>query len=1207
MGSSPTGFGLGTMTVTSAPVYRAGPKTPTAPVIYAIQSISATWSWGVEPGEATIVYDYASVPVTTGWSVNVQVGGHILFGVCVSDSPVNSTNGAQRVLKFQDNRYWIQKDQVYCSFNQLDDHIVNGHREKRYVHHFPDLESTVTLNPTAQQIASGDNMVYPAGVYFSGLIKTYTNSPFTAAQIIEFLLNSQTVRDDWTVDFHPDQFTNPAWDIDAFGGKSLGAVLQEISDQQGMVFTNTGGPFNLIWCRKGLLDERWPATVPMLPLPETNPSTGEQQVLVDNVIQGTSLSNNPTNVHVLGDRNTYMPLNIPMVPDWSPGWEQWWDVILFREWVYQNGNTTAPVNITGAASFPVNTPFSTIGASTSDPEQIIARQLALVQAQNLTVSQVATMNKETLFVDDPVYADYKKFSGKSRLDMPAELYISQVLYRAFSFPEGFSIINSIGVNVPIDSMEILDKMIARVTYDAITGEMFADPNLAADGNGLALIQGYQVGQGMFELLNPDRFKLDAWNNAQVVWQPAQFQIDDSGEPGGQFILFNEPIISSASLVRIVDGLGVFAANPLRSDGVTLGVDIPKVQCTVCFAAEKYSYFVTGEINAGQTETYSIGGLNREVVFTYGTTDWVEIPYSDGLLADQKAALFVAPLQLCQYIYDKGGYSHPLLPNAQGNFPAAIGLNPILDKITVSMSPNGGLVEQVEYTTEVARQVYTPERDLDRNVKLKTLLPGQANLRREAATNLLIASALSVSPQALHSLEEAFIGFFGSDEPLHDTSNLGDPAANAPVYPVGTPLWGMPGTSSGTTRTNTISVPPIQTTAQHSIFHGITTRDGEQGGAGQTISVQRSGTIYAQIMGPVAVGDPVGQVAGQPYLSHSASINFVGTAQEAITTATQHLIRVQVGSTTPSEGYFPFEILKVSETQVSINPQSALLSGLDIVDTVTIFGLDVTFTVTAGALIYLEVLFDINNNPIFANIGTAGADQPLGGTGAPFPSRTGWRNETSRGGPSASCYPALVGTIDENNLANEKSMFSLESEFWVGYPPSGVQSFTPNIITADAALALFTPANAPARFQQFYAYALIGFCTQSSGASGISMQGAGPNTAFTIVQCVHTHLMLQGFCSGGVPSQVPVPFSGPEIQALPTPTVLGSLGHPVSRITITMPTGYSSATIWYSLDGAAAVQYAGKFLVSTAGTHVVAAYATQPGWFNSETVTGNFTV
>src|SRR5580700_379152 len=143
MGSSPTGFGLGTMTVTSAPVYRAGPKTPAAPVSYAIQSISATWSWGVEPGDATIVYDYANVPVTTGWSVTVQVGGHILYGMCVSDSPVNSTNGQQRVLKFQDNRYWLQKDQVYCSFNQLDDHIVNGRREKRYIHHLPDLEDEV--------------------------------------------------------------------------------------------------------------------------------------------------------------------------------------------------------------------------------------------------------------------------------------------------------------------------------------------------------------------------------------------------------------------------------------------------------------------------------------------------------------------------------------------------------------------------------------------------------------------------------------------------------------------------------------------------------------------------------------------------------------------------------------------------------------------------------------------------------------------------------------------------------------------------------------------------------------------------------------------------------------------------------------------------------------------------------------------------------
>lgn len=143
---------IGTLTARPQPVYRGGPSNPPPPNQFAIQSATATYSWGAEPGEATIIYDPASVlPVTAGFYVTLEIAGHTFSGMCLADTPETSSGGARRVLKFQDNRYWLKKDQVYCAFNRLDDHIVNNVRVKRYVHYLPDLAHNVVLTPAPFQ------------------------------------------------------------------------------------------------------------------------------------------------------------------------------------------------------------------------------------------------------------------------------------------------------------------------------------------------------------------------------------------------------------------------------------------------------------------------------------------------------------------------------------------------------------------------------------------------------------------------------------------------------------------------------------------------------------------------------------------------------------------------------------------------------------------------------------------------------------------------------------------------------------------------------------------------------------------------------------------------------------------------------------------------------------------------------------------------
>jgi hypothetical protein len=1153
----------------------------------AIASIEINHAWGSEGAEASVVYGWTATPVTTGYQASISVGGKQFFGVCVADAPNQSSSGLKRELKFKDNLLYLSYDQVWCSFNVLDDHIVNNVRVKRYVHILPDLAREVTLVPAAFQLVDNLPIIptqFTAGSYYSGLIKTYSDAQLTAAQIITLILNSTSIKDKWTTNsFHPDQFTAPLGQpIDALGGKSLKAVLQEISDQQGLVFAQVNAPFNLMWVRKGQLDSRYPSMVSVVPPLETNPATGQNQLLTDDRITGDALSGNPTQVMILGDRNTYQVMNIPLVADWSPGWEQYWDVILFREAIYQNGKTVAPASVNNQ-TFPAGTPFTAIGSSAADPEQILARQLALVASLSITVAQFAQLMGESLFVDEPNFADYKLYAGKSRLDMPAELYINQILFRAFSFPVGFAITNQYGTVIPIDSLEVMDKQIGRITYDPITGEMSADPTLAADGNGLAIAHGYEVGKDLFSKINPDRFNLSEWNNAQLIWAAQEFTMDDSGEPGGKVVLFRERLIASTNLVKIIDGYGVFNAAPTKNDGVTPGFDIPAVQVGICFSGERYAFLSTPN-EGGRTETMQVGGLNKELLCTYGVAGFAEVLYSDGLTADQKAAQIIAPLELLQYIYDKGGYRHALIPPFQN----AMQLNPFIDKISIKLDPDSVLQEFVEYTSELPRQFYTPERDLDRNTKLLTLIPGQAELRQQAITAQQIAKALQTSQDARRQLGNAFKGYFGDGTDLSPVTIIADPPATSTLA-VGTPMFGMPtSVDSSGNASNTIAVPPAQVTAKHSIFAGSVTRDGESGGAGQTVLTQSTGYPLIRVQTPVTVGQPVGQVAGKDYLSPTSTVNFVGIAQQTAMTPGDDgitaLIPVQIGASTPgTQEEHPFAILKVSETQVEISNNSALLTGLDCQTTQQIFGLDQAFTVAVGSKIYLEVLFDLNGNPILANICT---------------SFDGWRSEVAGG------FPLLAGVVDNNQLPVETDTLNLEFFGFHVEHTTSLETDNENLAIAQTALAAFK--NNAGRFNQFYAYCLIGFCApSSSGASGTAMAGASAGAGFTIVQCLESHLMLQGFCQGGVPCEVPMPYSAPFLVPLPAVTITQTNSGAIVTLVLSV-SGYPDALIFYSLDGAAEVQ--GTVLNVTApGNHTLLAYATQTGFLQSTTASASFKI
>lgn len=699
--------------------HRGGTGTLAQPRQFAGQSMTLTNSWGSEPGSAEIVYVGGASPITAGYWVTVRAAGHTLQGLCKSDIGVRESGGIKRNIRVVDFREYLEWDQVYMAINLTDRHIVNGVNVRRYKHLLPSN--------------------------FNSWTWTYTTTPYTAEQVLDFLFGAATTQDPWTRVYHQDQIDFPVYDLDFTSGPKLKAALQQITDAQGLTFAILpvdaanvvpSDAYRLVWTRKGI------GTVPSF--------TADS----DNRESGVTLSDQPTRVRVLGSRNHYMVCNITMERDWPSAWEAFWDISLFAEEIYQKGKHPVAVTLTGPTgapqSFAADTPYATIGASSADPEQIVARQWASARAMTITVKEyVAMLNAITPGSGDG-FRDFRKFAGRSRMDMPCVLLIKNVLYRAFRIPSNFTFVNSAGATVTTSGLRIADKMVASVTHDQVTGTMTADLSQNHDGNGYAVIQGYQLGQDLFKTLQPERFNLDAWTNSTTLWQHVEFQLDDSGEDQYQFIVFNEPVFNSADLVTVVNGHGVFKANPT--------ITVPSVKATLTLEAEKYSY-VKGYGNRDECE--NVSDLYAEFVCTSPTATPTEQTFADGRYSNDKAEEIADSLLARQYTIYRGSMKRHIVPNANGTWPAGTQLTSMIDRVTMTVSPSG-YEETVSLAAEQPRKNYIPVRDLERRTKERTLLPGQKELQTQANQQRMIAMALKSDPNMRKTLTDAIKGYIGTE-------------------------------------------------------------------------------------------------------------------------------------------------------------------------------------------------------------------------------------------------------------------------------------------------------------------------------------------------------------------------------------------------------------------------------------------------------------
>ena len=832
-----------TLSVTASGVPRgSGDQTETE---FVAQSMTASFAWGSAPGTATIVYVGNGAPIQTGALIELSLGAHYFCGICKSDvGNTGSSEGMTRTLQFADLREFLSWDYVFCAFNKPWVVLVNGVRQKRYRH------------------------VYPAD--FDTLTWTITSAPLNATDILEAVLGATTLGTQWVYDLtdrnlFPGGLMNyPIYDFDCLGGKRLDAALNEICERAGCVFGLISTPlarYNLVFTRKGY------GTMADFP-----PNS-------DNRRMGVALSGHPTMVRVLGDRNFYQVMDVAMEPDWAPAWQAFIVFELFAQDIYQRLYASTP----------------------NDPEGYVGRQLANARALTITVAEYVALAGAQ-------FADGRKYAGRWRMDMPCALYLSQLLMRAFRPAAGFVFRKADGTSgadgtdgwaegsaIPLTSLDIADRLLCKVYQsDPTDGTMQFDLTTPADGNGYAIVQGYQVGADLFKTIGSAQFNLDFFQNVTGVWSHMPFQIDDSGE-GVRFIIFDEPVIVSDDLVVGVDGHAVInAAFTLR---------VPAVKAALVFEAERFSY-AQGE--GGRQMVENVGGLNAELVVA--AAEYQEVLYANGVGSQAKAREIATWTLLRQYYYSEGGFKLIWVPGT----PIAtfgMGLTSLVDRVTITVSPREGTVEVVDLTNERQRDVFEPEREFDRRTMGTSLFPGQAELRIQAEYSRKLAAAFKQLPGVGARLSDLLNGALGSDEPLLDAWFVNGEAGSMPA---GTVIRKAPTTiTAGAPNTNTVATWPGSITSADSVFVGATVRQGED--TMKSFKVQRSGVTLVRVQGPVAANAAVGlagSVVGWEYLTAGGTPS-VGMVRQAILDDSVKLIEVDLGSGGGGGASGPYRVKSVA--------------------------------------------------------------------------------------------------------------------------------------------------------------------------------------------------------------------------------------------------------------------------------------------------------
>lgn len=779
-------------------------------VSVAAQSVALTWSWGVEPGEASVTYvvaDGSDVDVAPYQEVALELFGRRFFGVATAGSRMTGSGGRTREFTFHDHRLFLDSDAVFGVWNQSQSRMVSGHWQRRWWH----------IRPQD----------------FTANRRTWTMRPLTIAEILEDVFQAPTVGIAWSRSYHASMSTTVGPSLDSGSGRKLGELLATLSEAAGLSFTADGW-YQLVWGRLGALD-------PVIPDNS------------DNQRSGSSVTKSPTKVHVVGGRNLYQVLNLDLEVDWNRQWDRYW---------MPDGEAYALVSLVYWNAKPPgkSVTYAELPLPSGETDRWFAWHAASARALQITVREVAALVPEFDLRDQKLYA------GRSRMDMPAILYLRALVYRAYRLPATL-------MGRPRSSFTIANDGPAQLDYDPATGN--ATPRFEASsgaGAGLVLVRNHNFDSQYLSMVRPETLSLDRLAEAGSLWAPVGFSTDDNGEDDGQVIFLERPSVALHEAITMVDGLAVFRASrdPLSAS---------PVRASLSLLGER---FATTFGSGARSTVVNESALRREAVFDPATGAQHEVPYADG-----SSAMAVAR-RLAQPAMD--GY----VTMRQGSFVAKVQpgetlapLNVAYSRVTARYGSDGHTVS-FEMAAHPPRRTYVPEPELDRAYRMQSGLPGLEELRQERRALQVQEVVLRQRPELARELRRAYSEMVGDRGPVEHAIV----AAGSGALAAGTPLWKAPGAVSGSSpMSNRTTVMPASSSDTHEEFVGVTVRDSEA--ADGIVPVQSSGLLLARVAGPVSPMQQVGRSNGNAHLqAASEGALAVGVALQSVAVGQTRLIRIR---------------------------------------------------------------------------------------------------------------------------------------------------------------------------------------------------------------------------------------------------------------------------------------------------------------------------
>jgi hypothetical protein len=397
---------------------------------------------------------------------------------------------------------------------------------------------------------------------------------------------------------------------------------------------------------------------------------------------GMAITSTDTRIRVVGDRIRYQKLNIDLEPDWSQAWNPYIEEVAF---------------------------LRALGGGSGSTE--VGALLLSARARTITVAEFAAIAGAGLM-------DSRRFGGVSRNQIPAWTYLHELVYRSYRIPESFTL-----EGLPLSSLDLTDLI--QATDVAGSSQVLSSPpryypraqaSAIARGQPLDLINSHDIRE-FYKTIGGDYS--NTWNGAP------DFEVDAMGKS----IRFSVP--------TFIDGAGassIYLCPNSGASGDYAEIAVPNPNFLITPAQVKASFcFLLGRYykDFGSGNRYgsiASGGLDQHLV------DGREVLYADGGSASTRAreiascALELDPFQL------SGGYT---VHGAAGTE-----LSACVDRVTVLITSDGGVTEQVEFTKARASGAAFSERTLQRIQRSEELFSGQEALKRESREYRLLAAAVS---------------------------------------------------------------------------------------------------------------------------------------------------------------------------------------------------------------------------------------------------------------------------------------------------------------------------------------------------------------------------------------------------------------------------------------------------------------------------------